>query len=202
MNPTPFLFMDSETSGFLKRELALGDPGQAWPVSLAAELTDKNGESEDFFSCRIRADGRKIEAAAEGVHGISSRMAGNRGVSSITALGMLVGFAGQANYLIGHSIDFDRKIIESELIRLKKSPDIFIRPSLEMICTMKSSIPVCAIPSQHEQGGYKWPSLDECAEKLLGAQKREGLHGAWRDMQLAKSIFFHLLERNLVEVHI
>lgn len=196
------LFVDLETSDLLKRDLPLDDPSQPWAVTIAAELTDLNGKTRDFFYTRIRADGRRVRDGAAAVHGISSAQAGRDGVNEIAALAMLCGFAAQANYVVGHAIDFDRKVVESLLLRLRKDPKVWVRPGLEFICTMKTATSVCKIEPKvaRDDGSYKWPSLDEACEIILNEPRREGAHDAWDDVQRAKRLFLALRSHNLIEV--
>lgn len=195
------LIVDSETSDLLKPDLPLGDPGQPWVVSLAAQLCAMDGTVRDFFHVRIRADGRQVRPGAHAVHGISSREAARSGVSEVTAFGMLIGFAAQATYAVGHGIDgFDRRVVESGLISLGKDTAMWTRPGLQFIDTMLVAVPVCQIPSGRDDGQFKWPSLDEASEIILNEPRREGAHSAWDDCDRARRLFLALRERNCVEI--
>jgi DNA polymerase-3 subunit epsilon len=196
------LIVDCESSDLIKRTLPLSDPAQPWCVQLAAELVSNDNQTLDFFSTHIRADGRKVRSAAQSVHGISSSAAGRSGVSEIVALGFLCGLAAQAKYVVGHGIDFDRDLITSLLMRRGKDTKLWTRPGLESICTMKAATPVCKLVPDppRDDGGWKWPSLDEASQIILGEPRREGAHGAWDDVCRTRRLFTALRERNLVEV--
>lgn len=196
------LCFDTETSGLLRRDVPLGDASQPWACVIAAELVDMDGKSLDFFSAHIRADGRTIGKGATDVHGLSSRDAAKAGVNEIVALGMLVGFASQARYLVGHGVDFDRQVIEGMLIRRQKDTRIWVRPGLEHQCTMRAATNLCAIKPDDPRtdGGYRWPSLDEACSILLGKPPREGHHDAWGDMKRSQSLWFYLRDRGALEV--
>lgn len=193
------LIVDAETSDLPKRDLPADDPAQPWIVSVAAMLCSPEGEPQDFFHTRIRSDGRKIKDAAAAVHGISSRAAGRNGVSETAALGMLIGFAAQATAIVGHGIDFDRGMVECALVRLGKDTRIWVRAGLEFICTMKAAAPLCRIPSTHDSGGFRWPSLDAACEIILQEKRREGHHTAWDDCNRTKRLFLALRERKVLE---
>jgi DNA polymerase III epsilon subunit-like protein len=193
------LFMDTETSDLLKRNLALEDPSQPWCVELAADLSDMDGTTRDFFSVRVRADGRQVRPDAQAVHGITTREAARSGVSEIAALGMLVGLAAQARYLIGHAVEFDRDVIVATLRRLKRDDRMLVRAGIELVCTMKAAAPVCRIPSDRGDGQFLWPSLDAACETVLGEPPRAGRHSAWQDCQRAKRLFLALRERKMME---
>jgi DNA polymerase III epsilon subunit-like protein len=193
------LFCDVESSDLLRGDLPLGDPAQPWCVSIGAELATNDGESVDFFSTRIRSDGRMIRSCATEVHGITSRQAARQGVSELAALGMLMGFAAQAKIVVGHGIDFDRKVIESQLLRLGKDARMWVRPGLQFVCTMLAAVAICRIPGTGSDGQFKWPKLDETLA-ALGLPPRPSPHTAWSDLQSTKAAYFALKARNLLEV--
>lgn len=195
------LFLDCETSGLLRRELPLEDPAQPWCVSIAAELCDGDGNALDFFSTRVRSEGRKVRDAASAIHGVTSRQADKAGVNEIVALGMLSGFAAQALYAVGHGVEFDRKVIEGVLLRKGKDPRLLTRPGLEWRDSMLAATPFCKIVPNppRDDGGHKWASLDEASEILLGEPRREGPHTGWDDIQRTKRLYFWLLAHNAFE---
>lgn len=194
-----FLAVDVESSDLIKRDLPLSDASQPWAVGIAAQLFGEDGKPVDFFCTKIRGDGRQIRPGAEKVHGISSRAAGRGGISEVAALGMLCGLAAQASYLIGHNVEFDRQVIEGLLIRLGKDTKLWVRPGLQSVCTMLASVALCRLPSGREDGQFKYPSLDEACEILLGESRREGHHAAWDDCDRARRVFLVLRERNCLE---
>lgn len=188
------LFLDCETSDLLKRFLPLDDPAQPWVVSIAAELSTLDGTAVGFLFSRIRSNGRKVRQGAVDVHGVTSRDADKWGCDEIPALGMLSGFAAQAQRCIGHGVDFDRQVIEGVLLRRKKDPRLLRRPGLHFIDTMTAATPFCRIEPTppRDEGGFKWPSLDEASEILLQEPPRTGLHDAWADCQRVKRLYFTL----------
>lgn len=194
------LFIDTETSDLVKRDVPLHDPSQPWCVSLAAELCDNDGTSRDFIFTRIRSDGRMIRDGAKAVHGITSSQAGRDGVSETAALGVLIGFAAQASTVVGHGVDFDRQIIEGLLIRRGKDTRMWVRPGLTFIDTMIAATPVCKLSSGRSDGQFKWPSLDECCEAILHEQPRTGHHSAWDDLLRTKRLYFALMHLGVMEM--
>lgn len=199
------LFVDTETSGLFKRNLPMDSDQQPWIISLAAELTDDVGRQIACINTGIRANGRKISADAQAVHGISSAFAGRTGVSELAALGVLCGresFASQALYVVGHGISFDRDVITSVLARNGRDATTWVRPGLTFVDTMLASTPFCKIPSEHDSGSYKWPSLDESCELLLSEPPRTGPHNAWDDIQRCKLLFFWLRSHGALEIEV
>lgn len=192
---------DVETSDLPRKDLPRGDPGQPWITSAAAMLCQPDGTVVDHFHCRVRSDGRSVRPGAEAVHGISTRSAGRNGVSETTVLGLIAGFADQATHIIGHGIAFDRGIIEDNLVRLNKSTRLFTRTGITFVCTMLASVPVCRLPNPNDfgTGGFKWPTLDEACQIILGMAPREGFHSAWDDVDRARRLFLELRNRGIVE---
>lgn len=197
------MFLDTETSSLPTLALPVGDTGQPWAVAVAAELTDIDGNSLASFYSRIRADGRKIREDAQKIHGISSLAAARSGIPEVVALGVLVHFASQANYAIGHSVVFDKEVIEGLLIQRGKSKDLWSRPGLEWVCTMRAATPLCKIKPDkpRDDGQYKWPTLDQaCIALIVGAVARSGHHNAWDDMKRAQALYFELRRRGVYEI--
>lgn len=191
-----FLVVDVEGSGLIKRDLPLSNPSQPWCMSIAARLMDESFVPLDWMYTRIRSDGRRVEAGAERVHGVSARAAARMGISEIAALGCLIGLAAQSRYLIGHGVDYERQIIAGVLERQNKNTSIWMRPGLEVICTMKAAAPFCRLPSGRDDNDWKWPTLDQACETLLGEAPRSGTHNAWDDMERADRLFQHLHGKN------
>lgn len=197
------LFVDCETSGLFKKNLPMDSDQQPWCVSIAAELTDDKGRQLASINTGIRANGRKITDGAQRVHGVSSALAGRSGVSELAALGVLCGresLASQARYAIGHGISLDRDVITSVLARNGRDATTWVRPGLTFVDTMTTAAPFCKLPSDHESGSYKWPSLDEACEILLNEPPRSGHHNAWEDIQRCKLLFFWLRARGALEM--
>lgn len=198
-----YLFVDCETSGLIKRNLPLDSDQQPWVCSLAAELTDADGNQLACINTAIRANGRRIEAGASAVHGVSSQLAGRTGVSELAALGVLCGresLASQARYVIGHGISFDRDVITSVLARHGRDATTWVRPGLQFVDTMTTATPFCKIVSDHDSGGYRWPSLDDAGHILFCDQPREGPHSAWDDIQRTKKLFFYLRQQGAFDL--
>jgi hypothetical protein len=194
------LYVDTEASDLIKRELPLDNPGQPWAVKMSAKLVDMKGVTQAFFSTPIRAEGRKITENARKVHGVSSAQAGQSGVSEVVALGMLLGFANESRYVVGFGLDFDRQLVESLLMRRRKDTALWVRKGLEFIDVMKPAAHLCKIPSDHENASYRWPNLDIACEKILGEPPRTGLHMDWDDLERAERIFNHLRAKNIIEI--
>lgn len=194
------LLVDIETSDLLRADLPLSDPAQPWACAVAAELCREDGTAVDFISTRIKSEGRAIRAGAEAVHGVSTRMAARAGVSEVAALAILCDFAAQADCLVGYGVPFDRKVVESLLLRRGKDARMWVRPGLQVVDLIPACTAICKLPSEHPSGGYKWPSLDEACERILRLLPRPGHHNAWDDLVRTKGLWMELRERGALEV--
>lgn len=230
------LFFDTETSGFMKKDLPLGDPSQPWCVSVAAKLCEDDGaETDQFFSFRIRSEGRMMSPGSVAVHGITPQIAEVTGIQEAIAMMALSGFIKQAHTIVGHNIKFDRQIVTSVMVgatekingwlyhaakmedsspkafaeqhlrlvrdELKSGVALMDRPNRRWECTMLASVGICKLEHKGKfaDGHYKWPTLDEASEIILGEPRRDGHHAAFDDLERCKRIFFELKRRNVFE---
>ena len=97
----------------------------------------------------------------------------------------------QATFIVGHNIDFDKKILGAELIRLHR-PDVM--NSKRTYCTMQAGTDFCRIPGKY---GYKWPKLQELYIKLFG-HDFDGAHNAMSDIEATQECFWELRRRSLI----
>ena len=96
-----------------------------------------------------------------------------------------------ATYIVGHNVEFDKRIVGAEMIRLGKND---IMDSKKSFCTMKSSINLCKIPGYN---GYKYPKLQELYKKLF-AKEFEIAHDAMSDIEATKECFWELKKLKLI----
>lgn len=201
------LFVDVESSGLLRSDLPLGDVGQPWIMQCSAMLCNEAGSVTNVFSHLIKAEGRTAKENAVKVHGISAWATTQVGIPEPRLLGilgdMLKTVPMSAMKVISFS-DFDRQIISSAFARFGESqgkPGAYarlweVRPGTEFVDLQKPWCQqACKLPGQFESGEYRWPTLDEAAQIILGRPAREGFHDAFADMLLLKEIYFALKAR-------
>ena len=72
------------------------------------------------------------------------------------------------------------------------------RPFVEFVnlmdpyCTM-----LCKIPSKEIEGQWKWPTLDEASEIILGKEPRGEKHDSWQDMLILRDLYIECDRRGL-----
>ena len=180
-------FIDVETTGLYLDHLTPDDQSQPHIVQIAAKCTNDEGRVAGAFQAIIRPTGWTIEPGAEKVHGISELRAQREGVDLLPVLALLKSFVDNSAMVVAHNYQFDRSVIASETVRLKRNADwILRRPHDRTFCTMESSTDVLKLPGKY--GKFKWPSLAEaltlCPDFIHG-----GEHDAWHDVEACEAIY-------------
>lgn len=189
------VFFDTETSGLWKEALPVDHPSQPSMVQLAAHLFDGNYQRVGHFVTLIKPAGWSIEPGAEEHHGITEARCSRFGIPLPTALLVLKGFVAVARRVVGHNVEFDRRVIRSELRRLgadglwweKKAPDFY--------CTMEGSTPICQLPGEF---GFKFPSLEEAHRHFYPELDYQTRHDADLDSEATVRVFRALEEAGAV----
>jgi DNA polymerase III epsilon subunit-like protein len=188
-----YLFFDTETTGLPRNWNAPMEEVDNWPrlVQLAWIMFGEDGMRMGEGNDIIRPDGFSIPPDASRVHGITTERAMKEGIPVRQALQMFRDKIGKSSCIVAHNIDFDEKIIGAEFIRAE-IPHEF--PKKKKICTMKSSVNFCAIPSAR---GYKWPQLSELHAKLFGEAFKDA-HDASADISATAKCFWELKKRGVL----
>ena len=139
----------------------------------------------------IKPEGFVIPANATRIHGITTQRAKEEGVPLAEAIEQFQADLDVASFIVGHNIEFDKKIVGAEMIRLGKKDELEKKKSY---CTMQSSIDFCRIPGVY---GYKYPKLQELYRKLFG-ENFEDAHHAMSDIEATEKCFWELRERKLI----
>ena len=188
-----FFFFDTETTGVPLNYKAPSSDTNNWPrlVQLAWILTDQEGNRIHTGNLIVKPEGFIIPTDATRVHGITTQRAKEEGVPLAEVIEQFNADLDVANYIVGHNIDFDKKIVGAEMIRLGMKDELEKKKSY---CTMQSSIDFCKIPGKY---GYKYPKLQELYRKLFD-RDFEDAHNAMSDIEATEKCFWELLKRKLV----
>ncbi|MFA5184484.1 MAG: 3'-5' exonuclease [Patescibacteria group bacterium] len=189
-----YLFFDTETTGLPRNYQAPLDDFLNWPriVQIAWSLYDAAGNHWESFSYIIKPDGFVIPSEATKIHRISQERALAEGVNLRLALEHFLRDVRSAKQLVAHNIDFDEKIVGAELLRERLDNPL---PAASKICTMKSSVQYCRLPTA--RGGYKWPNLSELYNCLFATGFAEA-HDAVFDVKACADCFFELKRKGIV----
>ena len=181
-----YLFFDTETTG-----IPAGDDS-VHMVQLAWLLADDNGETRAQADFIIKPEGFTIPDQVAQIHGISQARANTEGRPLDTVMGLFVGALRFPVRLVGHNIDFDLKILRKEFERLGWEDET---RGCETMCTMKTSIDLCAIPRKN--GGYKFPKLAELHQKLF-CEDFADAHNAKADIAATARCFWELRRKGKI----
>lgn len=142
----------------------------------------------DYIIC---PDGYTIPDDAVRIHGITTQQALEEGRDLAAVVNEFMADFDRATFIVGHNIDFDKKILGAELIRLHR-PDVM--NSKRTYCTMQAGTDFCRIPGKY---GYKWPKLQELYIKLFG-HDFDGAHNAMSDIEATQECFWELRRRSQI----
>jgi TPR repeat protein/DNA polymerase III epsilon subunit-like protein len=178
------LFFDTETTGMPRDYCAPTSNSTNWPrlVQLSWITTDEDCNILSENDYIIHPDGFTIPEDAVRLHGITTEIAKEKGKPIKEVIDKFMEDFNAATTIVGHNIDFDKKIIGAELIRLGQKDIMDNKPSL---CTMEASTDYCKIPGSY---GYKWPKLQELHKKLFGCEF-EDAHNSMSDVKATLKCF-------------
>lgn len=189
-----YLFIDTETTGLPKSWRAPVGQLDNWPriVELGWILADKNGKELEAKTGILKPDGFSIPADAAAIHGITTEQANAEGVDRVEVFKQLATLLTQAQVLVAHNLEFDRKVVHSEFMRYSIKSNIH---KIDNLCTKELTTDYCKLPGQY---GFKWPTLGELYEKVYGTELLES-HSAFGDVQACKDCFFELVDRGIIK---
>ena len=100
---------------------------------------------------------------------------------------------------VAHNAEFDKGFINSAAKRLKISQPLWPY----VYDSMKETTDFCAIPSSSSRyDDYKWPNLQELADRLKIEYEAEGLHDSMVDVELTMECFKELNKKNKIHPYI
>ena len=188
-----YIFFDTETTGVPLNYKAPTTDTRNWPrlVQLGWILMDSEGNKLSQQDYIIRPEGFTIPSDASRVHGITTERALEEGCPLTDVIDEFMADFDQATFIVGHNVDFDKKIVGAELVRLHR-PDIM--NSKRTYCTMQAGTNFCRIPGRY---GYKWPKLQELYVRLFG-HEFDGAHNAMSDIDATQECFWEMRRRRLI----
>jgi len=188
-NPFLYLVFDCETTGLPSKNHIPHIVQLAWGVY---ESTGTAIEEQCYI---IKAEGFTIPESSTKIHGISNEVSQTYGFLLSDVLKLFLNST-KRHYvrLVAHNLDFDFKILKTELERKKINPLVLSKPKF---CTMKSTVNVCKLPKRGGRG-YKWPTLQELHSHLFGSYY-SAAHNAMSDVRATSRCFFELIKRKLIK---
>ncbi|HLC19629.1 MAG TPA: 3'-5' exonuclease [Candidatus Nanoarchaeia archaeon] len=193
-----YLFFDTETTGLPKRKNAPLSDLNNWPrlVQIAWLQYDNSGKEVVKQSYIIKPENFEIPLDAIKIHGITTEKANTFGIPLKQALSEFSILLGNSSLLVAHNVDFDEKVVGSELMRTKITTNL---SSITKVCTQKTTTDFCKLPNLYGHYGYKWPSLMELHKKLFN-DSFDKAHDALGDVSACAKCFFELKKRNIIKI--
>ena len=186
-----YLIFDTETTGLPKSWNAPITDTDNWPrcIQIAWQLHDEMGnvlEHDDFL---IQPDNFNIPYDAERIHGISTELAAEQGISLDECLTRFNDVLGKTKFIVGQNLNFDLNIMGCEFHRLGVENKMLSLPVLDT-CTEKTAL-MCQIPGGRG-GKFKLPTLTELHNHLFAVGFGDA-HNATADVEATTRCFLELI---------
>ncbi|MCG9971182.1 DNA polymerase III subunit alpha [Christiangramia crocea] len=193
-----YLIFDTETTGLPKRWDAPLTDSDNWPrcIQIAWQLHDEMGnliESQDYL---VQPDGFDIPYDSERIHGISTDLAREEGVSLDEVLEKFNEALKKSKFVVGQNVGFDINIMGAEFIRRDFENSLQEMPVLDT-CT-ETTAELCKIPGGRG-GKFKLPTLTELHEFLFDEAFNEA-HNATADVEATTRCFLELIRQRIYTV--
>jgi len=188
-----YLIFDTETTGLPKRWDAPISDTDNWPraIQIAWQLHDALGNCIEHQDYLIKPEGFNIPYDAEKIHGISTELAEEQGVSLSEVLEKFNEALNKTTFIVGQNVGFDVNIMGAEFYRGDVANKLQELPVLDT-CT-EHTAQLCQIPGGRG-GKFKLPTLTELHEFLFNKPFAEA-HNATADVEATTRCFFELIRR-------
>lgn len=188
-----YLIFDTETTGLPKRWDAPITDTDNWPrcIQIAWQLHDDMGnlvESQDYL---VQPDGFNIPYDAEQIHGISTELAKQNGISLAEVLEKFNIAMSKTKFIVGQNVGFDVNIMGAEFHRMQVENTLQDLPVLDT-CTEETAL-LCKMPGGRA-GKFKLPTLTELHEYLFSEPFNEA-HNATADVEATTRCFLELVRQ-------
>jgi DNA polymerase-3 subunit epsilon len=190
----PVLFIDTESTGVPDFSAPAEAAHQPNLVQLAWILADaRTGRELRVASTIVRPVGWTIPADAIAVHGITEEMARKFGRALPFVLADFADVLDDAEMLVAHSIDFDRRIVSTAAHRSPGSGHSVLqhlrdlRSEKRLRCTLAENRSLSL-------SGQRFPSLLEVHQHYFGSAF-ESQHDALADVRACARVWFEMQRR-------
>ena len=190
-----YLIFDTETTGLPRNWSAPISDTDNWPrcVQIAWQLHDEMGNLIEHQDYLINPEGFNIPFDAEKIHGISTELAQEQGVSLKEVLDKFNIALGKSKFIVGQNLGFDINIMGCEFYRMEIDSPMNEKPVLDT-CT-EVTAELLKLPGGRG-GKFKLPTLTELHEYLFN-QKFNEAHNATADVEATTRCFLELIKREI-----
>ncbi len=186
-----YLIFDTETTGLPKRWDAPITDVNNWPrcIQIAWQLHDEMGKLIEHQDYLVKPDGFNIPFDAERIHGISTELAQEEGISLVEVLQKFNEALSKTKFIVGQNLGFDVNIMGCEFHRLGIKSPMSTMPILDT-CT-ETTASLLKLPGGRG-GKFKLPTLTELHQFLFNKPFAEA-HNATADVEATTRCFFELI---------
>lgn len=183
------IVVDCETNGLIKQRGVQPNTYNLdqFPriVQMSWGLYTDDGTCKEIKDYIIKPDGWAMNGS-DRCHGITQARATTEGVDIVDVLKKYqYDIDNHCSRIVCHNVDFDKRVIASELIRVKmKVADV------PTCCTMIEAIDYCKLTPK-VRGEYKWPKLEELYKKCFNADL-ENAHNSYYDVANCAKCYFYM----------
>ena len=186
-----YLIFDTETTGLPKKWAAPISDTDNWPrcVQIAWQLHDEMGNLLEHQDYLIQPEGFNIPYDAERIHGISTELAQQQGVSLTEMLDKFNLALSNAKFIVGQNLGFDVNIMGCEFFRMGIQSPMSSMPILDTCTEVTASL--LKLPGGRG-GKFKLPTLTELHQYLFNQPFAEA-HNATADVEATTRCFLELI---------
>lgn len=169
------LFLDTETTGLIKNPLDYTN----YPRLIQISVANANKIIQTFY---IKPEGFVVPSEIETLTGLSNEFLQKNGITIIKAIKSLD--IPHRSIIVGHNIDFDLSILDSEYLRVSKKSGVFINYDFR-----KEIYPFCIMKKFTSIYGGKFPKLTEIYEHFFDESPNIKLHNTENDIGILMDCF-------------
>ncbi|ESU24516.1 DNA polymerase III subunit alpha [Flavobacterium enshiense DK69] len=190
-----YLIFDTETTGLPRSWSAPITDTDNWPrcIQIAWQLHDEMGNLVEHQDYLVKPEGFNIPYDAERIHGISTELAMEQGISLTDVLEKFNLALSKAKFIVGQNVGFDVNIMGCEFHRMNVESSMVKMPVLDT-CT-EVTAELLKLPGGRG-GKFKLPTLTELHQYLFGEPFAEA-HNATADVEATTRCFLELIKREV-----
>ena len=190
-----YLIFDTETTGLPKKWAAPISDTDNWPrcIQIAWQLHDEMGNLIEHQDYLVQPEGFNIPYDAERIHGISTELAQQQGVSLQEVLEKFNIALSKTKFIVGQNVGFDVNIMGCEFYRLGIDSPMTQMPVLDTCTEVTASL--LKLPGGRG-GKFKLPTLTELHQYLFNQPFAEA-HNATADVEATTRCFLELIRTEI-----
>ena len=190
-----YLIFDTETTGLPKKWAAPISDTDNWPrcIQIAWQLHDEMGNLIEHQDYLVQPEGFNIPYDAERIHGISTELAQQDGISLKEVLEKFNIALSKTKFIVGQNVGFDVNIMGCEFFRLGIDSPMTQMPVLDTCTEVTASL--LKLPGGRG-GKFKLPTLTELHQYLFNQPFAEA-HNATADVEATTRCFLELIRTEI-----